>query len=135
MRNRKIHDPTMVHSSISLLQERFKQLQRVKEMREKRELLKMLSNTETKHFNFNSSSSIMSHEPVTRLFFHPELINMNTSGSISPTPRVCLSLWPTTSQGVKGDNNTSSSTSTQTQTLQASWDNVCDSGVDTSLHL
>ncbi|XP_058771908.1 uncharacterized protein LOC131645251 [Vicia villosa] len=126
----------MVHSSISLLQERFKQLQRVKELREKRELLKMLSNTrETKHFSFDSSSSIMSHEPVTRLFFHPELINMNTSGSISPPPHVCLSLWPTTSQGVKDDNNTSSSSSTETQDVQASWDNVCDSGVDTSLHL
>ncbi|GAU14709.1 hypothetical protein TSUD_203580 [Trifolium subterraneum] len=117
-------------------------------MREKRELLKMLSsNTETKHFNFNSS---MSHEPITtRLFFHPELININTSSGSSP-PHVSLSLWPKTSQGMQDDinnNNTStvetpvlfknlcSKDCTQKQPLQASWNNVHDSGVDTSLHL
>ncbi|KAK2412920.1 hypothetical protein QL285_048064 [Trifolium repens] len=137
--NRKIHDSTMVNSSIALLQERFRQLQRVKEMREKRELLKMLS---------------MSHEPITtttRLFLHPELININTSSGSSP-PHVSLSLWPTTSQpqGMQHDinnNNTStvenavlfknlcSKDCTQKQPLQASWNNVYDSGVDTSLHL
>ncbi|CAJ2649408.1 unnamed protein product [Trifolium pratense] len=146
--NRKIHDTAMVNSSIALLQERFRQLQRVKEMREKRELLKMLSNAETKHFNFNSC---MSHEPITtRLFFHPELININTSSRSSP-PHVSLSLWPTTSQGMQdGINNNNTSTvvetpvlfknlcskdCTQKQPLQASWNNVYDSGVDTSLHL
>jgi hypothetical protein len=136
--NRKIHDSTMVNSSIALLQERFRQLQRVKEMREKRELLKMLS---------------MSHEPITtRLFLHPELINISTSSGSSPPPHVSLSLWPTTSQGIQDDinnNNTSTSTvenpvlfknlcskdCTQKQPLQASWNNVYDSGVDTSLHL
>jgi hypothetical protein len=143
--NRKIHDPIVVNSSIVLLQERFRQLQRVKEMREKRELLKMLGNHETKHMN---SSRGMSHEPITRLFFHPELININSSGSPSP-PHVSLSLWPT-SQGMQDDNNnnsTSTSSDTvetlvlfknfcsQSKPLQASWNNVHDSGVDTSLHL
>ncbi|KAH7533467.1 hypothetical protein FEM48_Zijuj04G0133700 [Ziziphus jujuba var. spinosa] len=39
-------DPTMVNSSIALLQERFRQLQKVKERREERELQKFLSETE-----------------------------------------------------------------------------------------
>ncbi|XP_073227000.1 uncharacterized protein [Cicer arietinum] len=111
----------MVHSSIALLQERFRQLQRVKEMREKRELLKMLSTSNTDqpklfNFNFSSNSSIIHHEPITRIFFHPELININSS-SLSPN-HLSLSLWPTTSQCMKEYDN-----------------NVCDSGVDTSLHL
>ncbi|THG22517.1 hypothetical protein TEA_025050 [Camellia sinensis var. sinensis] len=37
------NDPTMVGSSIALLQERFKQLQRVREKREQQELLKLFS--------------------------------------------------------------------------------------------
>lgn len=40
-------DPTMVSSSIALLQERFRQLQRVKEKREERKLLKLYSEPET----------------------------------------------------------------------------------------
>ncbi|TKY53942.1 hypothetical protein E2542_SST18348 [Spatholobus suberectus] len=133
---RKIHDPTVVRSSIVLLQERFRQLQKVKEMRKKRELLKMLTTTEPKHFNSN---------PTTRQFFHPEL----TFPSRSP-PHVSLSLWPT-SQRMQEYNkstietpvskNISSIDCTHTQSLQVSWKNVydwdsgSDSGVDTSLHL
>ena len=37
---RQGNDPTVMHSSIALLQERFRQLQRAKEMREERELLR-----------------------------------------------------------------------------------------------
>ncbi|KAE8703931.1 chlorophyll a/b-binding family protein [Hibiscus syriacus] len=36
-------DPTMVSSSIALLQERFRQLQKVREKREEKELLKLFS--------------------------------------------------------------------------------------------
>ncbi|GKV38373.1 hypothetical protein SLEP1_g46290, partial [Rubroshorea leprosula] len=35
-------DPTVVHPSIALLQERFRQLERAKEMRQEKELLPML---------------------------------------------------------------------------------------------
>ncbi|GKV49487.1 hypothetical protein SLEP1_g56238 [Rubroshorea leprosula] len=35
-------DPTVVHPSIALLQERFRQLERAKEMRQEKELLRML---------------------------------------------------------------------------------------------
>ncbi|WVZ12813.1 hypothetical protein V8G54_017343 [Vigna mungo] len=127
---RKIHQPTAVRSSIVLLQERFRQLQKVKEMRKKRELLKILT-IDPKHFNSNTT---------TKQFFHP-------SGSL---PHVSLSLWPTSLCMVDYNKstiqtpvskNTSSIDSTHTQSLQASWKNLydwdsgSDSGVDTSLHL
>ncbi|CAJ1941480.1 unnamed protein product [Sphenostylis stenocarpa] len=132
---RKIHDPTAVRSSIVLLQERFRQLQRVKEMRKKRELLKMLTR-EPKHFNSN---------PTTSQFFHPELVIPSRS-----PPHVSLSLWPTpqcmqeynkSTIETPVSNNMRSIDCTRTQSLQASWKNVydwdsgSDSGVDTSLHL
>lgn len=55
-------DPTVLHSSIALLQERFRQLQRVKEMREERELLRVFS-----HSDAGQPARL---EP----FFHPDLI-------------------------------------------------------------
>jgi hypothetical protein len=57
-------DSTVIHSSIALLQERFRQLQRVKEMREERELMR-------KHPNLHPP---MPSEQPSRLFFHSELI-------------------------------------------------------------
>ncbi|KAI4296024.1 hypothetical protein L6164_036014 [Bauhinia variegata] len=136
---RESHDPTVVHShsSIALLQERFRQLQRVKEMREERELLKLLA--ETKQTNHNPTTS---YEP-TRLFYHPELVVPSSSRS---PPHVSLTLWPTTSEDDTKTPETpvsmSLSSKDHTHSLQASWKNVydcdhseSDSGVDTSLHL
>ncbi|KAJ7967813.1 Protein FAM50B like [Quillaja saponaria] len=139
---RESQDPTVIHSSIYLLQERFKQLQRVKEMREERELLKLL--TESKQFNFNSS---MNYEPK-RLYFPPEMII--TPPPKSSPPQVSLSLWPTSP--LKQENNykgfepslaiKSSCPTCQNHSVEVSWkkmDDFCDSdsdsGVDTSLHL
>ena len=140
---RESHDPTVVHSSIALLQERFRQLQRVKEMREERELRKMLAH-EPKQLSSNNHT--MSYEPTTRVFSHPELI---APSSRSP-PHFSLSLWPI-SQANQEDQRSFQNpvsmdlcptyTHTHAQTLQASWKNVhdwdsgSDSGVDTSLHL
>nr|XP_004486548.1 uncharacterized protein LOC101500259 [Cicer arietinum] len=144
---RENHDTTIVHSSIQLLQERFRQLERVKEMREKRELKKMLN--EPKQQQLINSNNIITTTPTyesTRLFFssnNDELIN-NPSRSSSSPPHVSLSLWPTSSQ-VKHDDlcTTNYNTHTHAQTLQASWKNGCydsdsasdSSGLDTSLHL
>lgn len=58
-------DPA-VHSSIALLQERFKQLQRVKEMRQEREVLRLLSEAE----RINPATPY----EVSQTFFHSELI-------------------------------------------------------------
>ncbi|KAK7303394.1 hypothetical protein RJT34_14299 [Clitoria ternatea] len=144
------HDPTVFHSSIALLQERFRQLQRVKEMREERELQKMLN--EPKQFNSNITMS-SSYEP-TRLLSHPESIVPSRS---PPPPHVSLSLWPTSldkkedyssvhspvslNQCSSSDNNNNNYNYTHSQSLQVSWkndydcDSASDSGVDTSLHL
>ncbi|XVF28041.1 hypothetical protein REPUB_Repub14bG0161200 [Reevesia pubescens] len=42
-RENRNHDPIVIQSSIALLQERFRQLQRMKEMREERELLRKVA--------------------------------------------------------------------------------------------
>ncbi|KAE9599112.1 hypothetical protein Lal_00043839 [Lupinus albus] len=139
---RESHESISVHSSIALLQERFRQLERVKEMREERELLKMY--TEPKQFSSNMRST---YESI-RLFSKPELI----MPSRSPPPHVSLSLWPPTSEE---DHHKSSVQNTQVsmnlfptdythkQSMQGSWkknaydwDSSSDhSDVDTSLHL
>lgn len=128
---RKSQDPTVVSSSIALLQERFRQLQRVKEMREERELQKMMLN-EPKQFNSNSNA-----------FSHPELITPSRSSS---PPHVSLSLWPASQdQDYRRSVQTPVSmnfcpTSTYAH-AQVSEKKVCecdsgsDPGVDTSLHL
>ncbi|EXB29524.1 hypothetical protein L484_010582 [Morus notabilis] len=98
---REIHDQThaVVHSSIALLQERFRQLQRVKEVREERELLRILS-----EHNINNNNNLMNNptmicEPL-RLVFHSDhhhhhhhLIFPQIRSSPS-APQVSLSLWP-----------------------------------------
>lgn len=141
---RENHDPTIVvHSSIALLQERFRQLERVKEMREERELKKMLN--EPKQFNSNTIPSY-DYDQSTRLFSsNHELIIPSRS-----PPHVSLSLWPTTSEvkqqedyftSMKSPVSMNLCTTNYTKNLQASWkngydcDSPSDSGVDTSLHL
>ncbi|XP_020585584.1 uncharacterized protein LOC110028181 [Phalaenopsis equestris] len=57
----------LLHSSIALLQERFRELQRIREMREKRELLRLFSETKC------MSSSAACIQP--RWFYYPELWN------------------------------------------------------------
>lgn len=136
---RENHDSTMVHSSIALLQERFRQLQRVKEMREEKELKKLFTEV-PKHFNSNSNNNTLpSTCESTRLFSHPELINISSSksSSLSP-PHISLSLWPTSQDFTSFKKPF---TTNYTQSLQTSWkssydcDSSSDSGVDTSLHL
>lgn len=143
-------DPTSFHSSIALLQERFRQLQRVKEMREERELQKMLS--EPKQFNSNNNTTMSSttyqHNSNNSILSRPELI----MPSRSPPPHVSLSLWPTPQGKQEECTNAQTSVSmnlcptdynnyAHSQSLQVSWKNVydcdsgADSGVDTSLHL
>ncbi|KAG4990190.1 hypothetical protein AAZX31_09G011800 [Glycine max] len=140
MMGRDSHDPTSFHSSIALLQERFRQLQRVKEMREERELQKMLN--EPKQFSSNTNTSISSstyHNSNNSILSHPELIMPSRS-----PPHVSLSLWPT-SQGKQEDYRSAqtpvSMNYAHSRSMQVSWKNAndcdsgADSGVDTSLHL
>ncbi|XP_062086825.1 uncharacterized protein LOC133793505 [Humulus lupulus] len=153
---RESHEyPTqVVHSSIALLQERFRELQRVKEMREEKELLRMLSepkNSTYKQFDMKSltltSQSQYYYEPA-KLFFQPDLVPQQT-----PTPQVSLSLWPTFQNSFEEQYHYVSSSFNESPLLMKAWPMIVNSpsfqpsmnksqdyvdheaDVDTSLHL
>ncbi|GAB2233216.1 hypothetical protein Droror1_Dr00002435 [Drosera rotundifolia] len=102
-----MHQDGVIHSSIFLLQERFKQLQKEKEMREKRGLLRMFFEAQEKSKSFHTSSvarcnsngdsphhvvaSSMQYRGALNFFFHPEL-TMPTANHPSPRPVIdrCL---------------------------------------------
>ncbi|KAJ7960265.1 SPBc2 prophage-derived uncharacterized protein yotK [Quillaja saponaria] len=66
-------DPTMVSSSIALLQERFRQLQRVKEKREEKQLLELFSTQSSLQPKMNVSS----HRPA---LYDPLTVGINSPG-------------------------------------------------------
>ncbi|KDO78495.1 hypothetical protein CISIN_1g031878mg [Citrus sinensis] len=82
---RQSNDPIVTQSSIALLQERFRQLQRVKEMREERELHLHKMVVEPKLFS--PAMQYDCYETSSRLFFH--FLPTRTSTS---SPQVSLSL-------------------------------------------
>ncbi|EXC02643.1 hypothetical protein L484_002308 [Morus notabilis] len=112
---------TKVSSSIALLQERFRQLQKVKEKREEKELLKMLSESEraspTSHFD-PSNLPFQSNNRRTVLSSHTHTPTTSRDQSLS----LGLDL-----QATQADLNTASS-ATSSKTID-------NSEIDTSLHL
>lgn len=125
------NDPIVIQSSIALLQERFRQLQRVKAMREEKELSKVLVESPRR------LSPSMQYEPATsRLFFHPELILQPR-----PPPHICLSLRPNPQSKLAGfwcELDTPalmSSSPTKTLSSHGLLDKLDDDDIDTSLHL
>ena len=153
---RESHEyPTkVVHSSIALLQERFKELQRVKEMREERELLGMLAEPNNGIYKqFNTNNFIFQpqyYEPAKLFLYHHDLKIQQRS-----TPQVSLSLWPTLQGSFEEQYYNCSSFNEITHLLMKSWPKVeytpsfeveafmnksqdsvdHESDVDTSLHL
>ncbi|KAB2026039.1 hypothetical protein ERO13_D06G161500v2 [Gossypium hirsutum] len=88
MGRESMNDPIVTQSSIALLQERFRQLERMKEMREERELLRKLA--EPKQCNNPTC-----YEPSGLLFFHL-LTTPRPRSPPSPPPRQVpnmSSLW------------------------------------------
>lgn len=73
-------DQMEVKSSISLLQERFKQLQKIKKMRQEKELLKNM----LMHFDHHDN----------RFYFHSELNMVSPIYNDKSSSRFSLSLWP-----------------------------------------
>lgn len=155
---REIHDRThVVHSSIALLQERFRQLQRVKEMREERELLRILSepSCSNKQYFINLTNPTVTNYEPGRFVFHSDVFFPQRSSPIAP--QVSLSLRPALqSSAFEADDQYYCSSSDQTPLLMKLWPvdyispsfkassdkslldcdpyNEC-SDVDTSLHL
>ncbi|KAI4303553.1 hypothetical protein MLD38_039164 [Melastoma candidum] len=74
-------DPVVVQSSIVLLQERFKQLQRTKEMRQERQLLKLLAAAAVDDKAFGPPTPRRHYEPTSLL-------------GLSCQTELSLSLWP-----------------------------------------
>lgn len=117
MMGREGGDPSKVSSSIALLQERFRQLQKVREKREEKQLLKLFTESE------RASSPSVCYEP-NRLPFQPEVIGLNSHQLRQTNLRAMVipesaSLWP-------NSNNAATSSTSK---------NFENSVVDTSLHL
>lgn len=148
---RESHDPTVVvnYSSIALLQERFKQLERVKEMREKRELIRIIADHQP---NYKKKHCLYYYdEPTSRLFYNPpDLVFPAQRSSSPPSSQVLsLSLWSTSNnnfhenytsfetQHLMGSNivPTSSELSLNFKLLEDSSVYDDHSDLDTSLHL
>lgn len=68
-------EQVILHSSIALLQERFRQLQKVKEMRQERELLMAFSSKETAVNRGSSIPHLEQQQPS--CFIHPGLLYHN----------------------------------------------------------
>lgn len=95
---RESSDQTMIHSSIVLLQERFRQLQKVKEMREEKEMLRLFSESDRCASPPSMKYNAHHHKP-SNLFFQSELFHPLPPKVAAPaTPPssqiTCLSLWP-----------------------------------------
>ncbi|KAJ4847685.1 hypothetical protein Tsubulata_020648 [Turnera subulata] len=149
---RESHDPVVLHSSIALLQERFRQLQKVKEMREERELSRMVLHP-TKYISIPINRVQHDDDPTSRLFFfHPELILHHPL--VSPHQQMSFSLWPNLQNKLQvGDHHsqyceeapglisfwpTDQSCSSRSSPLHALFNEFEDSvsdDIDTSLHL
>lgn len=141
---RESSDQTMTHSSIVLLQERFRQLQRVKKMREEKEMLRLFSEADRCTSPPRIKYKTHNHKPQ-NLFFQSEVLHPLPPKVAAPTIMssshiTCLSLWP--------DSHVSDNTKKARWLNDKSWlpnrsttafydvnehDNECD--VDTSLHL
>ncbi|KAM6580572.1 hypothetical protein CsatA_004346 [Cannabis sativa] len=143
MATKNCSDGTSHHSSIALLQERFRQLQRAKEMREEKELLRLLSESERSNptttkryeaaaaagFSFHSESLLPhshSHRPPSHhqsSIYHlqPNLQSKHGGNLQTSTDHTTSIIGNITSTSAAINNNRSY--------------NLDGSDVDTSLHL
>ena len=118
-RSQNLNDGTVkVHSSIALLQERFKQLQRAKEMREERELLRQLIAESAERANQTHQAA--AHFEPKELVFQSEM----TGSQCKQQPQVSMYLQPSYLQSKKNY-----------QAAMRRPSKLDDSDVDTSLHL
>ncbi|XP_024021947.1 uncharacterized protein LOC112091765 [Morus notabilis] len=124
-------DGTAHHSSIALLQERFRQLQRAKEMRKEKELLRLFSESE------RTSNPTKRYEPTGLFFFSESVPPHHRPPSHQGSIYVQQNF-----QGKHGNfqgNETNPIFANMTSTSGAAMNNRTysfdDSDVDTSLHL
>ncbi|KAI4294887.1 hypothetical protein MLD38_040825 [Melastoma candidum] len=119
------NDSVVAHSTIALLQERFKQLQQLKDMRVKRDLLK----SSEKDPECSIDSTTISRETPNCTFQH---------GESSNSPSLLLSLWPDSTSDDSQCSRSEDSTSRKKRRIYSDLSSKCfyvNDGVDTSLHL
>ncbi|XP_015878993.3 uncharacterized protein LOC107415217 [Ziziphus jujuba] len=154
--SRESHNPIAIHSSIALLQERFRQLQRMKEMREGKELIRMLvvEPNKQKQSDINLNPTLYFEPP--KSFPNPDFLtpqirpisqqdslslwqNLRSNMNIEDfrgieisccVPPTLMNLWPV--NDTPSSSNASSSSSSNIYKFE---DSDSDSDVDTSLHL
>lgn len=133
-------DAAMVNSSIALLQERFRELQRIREKRQEKEILKLFASSESDQ---RVASTMHFDEPTCKFTFQPDQTTLPNRPSTPQDSLLSLglnsqsnnkhpdframkstpsSLWPNST------GNSSSSSSSSSRNLE-------NSDVDTSLHL
>lgn len=133
-------DAAMVNSSIALLQERFRELQRIREKRQEKEILKLFASSESDQ---RVASTMHFDEPTCKFTFQPDQTTLPNRPSTPQDSLLSLglnsqsnnkhpdframkstpsSLWPNSTR------NSSSSSSSSSRNLE-------NSDVDTSLHL
>ncbi|KAL3355059.1 hypothetical protein AABB24_019245 [Solanum stoloniferum] len=122
----------VICSSIALLQERFKQLERVKEMRQEKELLKMLSHSYDQYHH--PSITMPMHNNINRNHHH-HYQPLKNNKLFSPqkhesSSQLSLSLWPE----IHSQSLDKSRVSNTTNLTKIKFDGL-HSDVDTSLHL
>lgn len=133
--SRQDGDPTMVSSSIALLQERFRKLQKVRERREEKELLKLSAEPQR-------VSSLTRHVDPTNLSFQSEVIHQLPHRQKASQDHQSLSLGLDL-QTKQADDHIHDM---RTQTFTSPWStintaassstrNFENSDIDTSLHL
>ncbi|KAL3323373.1 hypothetical protein AABB24_037816 [Solanum stoloniferum] len=121
-------------SSIALLQERFKQLERVKEMRQEKELLKMLSHSYDQYHHPSITMPMHNNNNIDRDHHH-HYQSLNNNKLFSPknpesSSQLSLSLWPETHSRSLDKSRVSNTTNFTKIKFDGSHSNV-----DTSLHL
>ncbi|KAL3627310.1 hypothetical protein CASFOL_028673 [Castilleja foliolosa] len=110
-------------SLMALLQERFKHLQKMKELRQQQELLRLFSESEK-------------HVPHPSTKYRNNFDSENYSGSPQPNCQLSLSLWPDSTPTKRADNRAppNSSKSCFANASRVCMDNS-GSDIDTSLRL
>lgn len=143
----KSSDQTSIHSSsIALLQERFRRLQRVKEMREEKAMFRFFSESDRCTSPSSRKYNTTPQQKPFNLFFQSELLLLPSSLNVPARPistssqvKTCLSLWPDQSRHVadnvinKSNYLNNKSWFTTPLFVVDDYDDECD--VDTSLHL
>nr|GFB13122.1 hypothetical protein [Tanacetum cinerariifolium] len=128
-------------SSIAMLQERFRQLEKMKEMRQERELLKLISVSSSSNnhqqFPLVTSSTNLYDQPSSHMFFHSEIIFPTRRLPSFDSQLLSLSLWPNTkpSSSWLSDAPTARTSVVIKNTLLDETSHLTACEVDTTLHL